>query len=151
MSRFRDIAPAPHRQESAESRSSQETSSFGPPSDSPALPPRRLLSRKACTYCKKKKIKCNGGEPCFQCQSRQQPQECRYQLSPEEALHLENARLRERIQDLELLYRSQCAGSSDNIHLDDIAVSVSDQGPSSSQSLLGERLDNEAFSHYSQP
>ncbi|VBB73855.1 Putative protein of unknown function [Podospora comata] len=151
MSRFRDIAPAPHRQESAESRSSQETSSFGPPSDSPALPPRRLLSRKACTYCKKKKIKCNGGEPCFQCQSRQQPQECRYQLSPEEALHLENARLREWIQDLELLYRSQCAGSSDNIHLDDIAVSVSDQGPSSSQSLLGERLDNEAFSHYSQP
>ncbi|KAK0669260.1 hypothetical protein QBC41DRAFT_224268 [Cercophora samala] len=151
MPRFRDIAPAPHRHGSSESRSSQETSSLGPLNDSRALPPRRPLSRKACVYCKTKKIKCNGGEPCFQCQSRQLPQECRYELSQEEALRVENARLQVRIQELELLCRPLYVDDSDNIHLDDIAVSVFDSGPSSGEASLGERLDNEPRSHYSQP
>ncbi|KAK4177319.1 hypothetical protein QBC36DRAFT_345576 [Triangularia setosa] len=61
------------------SRPSLETPSVGPPSDCRALPPRRSSARKACVYCKAKKIRCNGGEPCSQCQFRQHPRECHYE------------------------------------------------------------------------
>ncbi|KAK4185949.1 hypothetical protein QBC35DRAFT_287017 [Podospora australis] len=119
MSLLKELAPAPARKDESQglspsgSGSSTTTGLPHPTTSKWVLPPRRSSTRKpACIPCKIKKIKCQAGHPCLQCEARYQRnalERCQYELTQEEKEERwkqETAQLKARVSELEQILTS---------------------------------------------